>query len=113
MDAEGRRSSEFFMSKTIEYKAIGDRVISEREQRPEITQTGGGIFIPEIARAKYAWAKVLAVGEKVKDVKPGDRVMLHRLVGVENDTEHNGRHLVFSKEHEILAVEVPPFDAAI
>ena len=73
--------------------------------------TEGGLHIPEVARAAYAWAKVLAVGEKVRDVKVGDRIMLHRLAGVQHDTEHGGKHLVFSNEREILAVEVQPFEA--
>lgn len=95
------------------YKAIGDRVIAKRQQRGEkFSETEGGLFIPEVARTKYAWATVVAVGEKVTSVKVGDQVMLHRLVGHENDTEHDGNELAFAREHELLAVKCDPYEVS-
>lgn len=95
------------------YKAIGDRVIAKRQQRGEkISETPGGLFIPEMARTKYAWATVVAVGEKVTSVKVGDEVMLHRLIGHDLDTEHDGNELAFPRESELIAVKCAPYDAA-
>ena len=55
------------------FKPVGDRIIFELIEEHT---TAGGIIIPESARSKPIAVPVIAVGELVTMVKPGDYVSL-------------------------------------
>lgn len=54
-------------------KPLHDRVFVERLEREN---THGVIWIPDVATENSSRARVIAVGEKVKDIKPGDLVLV-------------------------------------
>ncbi len=86
-----------------------DKVLIRRD--PPVTQSVGGILIPEVFQAKTLWGVVIAVGDGLvlsngerapMCVKPGDRV----LFGKYSETEVKlDEELVFVHEDEIMAVE--------
>jgi co-chaperonin GroES (HSP10) len=56
---------------------VGDRVLCKEIVKE---QEKDGIYIPEVTGKKDVKAEVVAVGEKVTDIKPGDHVFLARYV---------------------------------
>ena len=52
---------------------LADWVVAEQEEAS--TRTASGLYLPDKAAEKPMVAKVLKVGKKVKDVKPGDRIV--------------------------------------
>jgi chaperonin GroES len=52
---------------------LADYVVIEQEKAQ--TRTASGLYLPEKAAEKPKVAKVLAVGENVKTVKVGDKVV--------------------------------------
>jgi len=96
-------------SMKIQLKPIGSRVVIERLNEKERTQSG--IYLPDTAKEKPQEGKVIAVGSgrllengKVVplSVKVGDRVMLGKYSGTEIKIDEH--EYVFVNEDEILAV---------
>ena len=92
----------------MKIKPLDDRVLVVREEEPK---SPGGIIIPDTAKKKPQWGKVVAVGpgkmgENRKriplEVKAGDRVVFSKYAGTDiklDDIEH-----VFMREDDILSV---------
>jgi co-chaperonin GroES (HSP10) len=80
------------------FKPLGSRILVEKEPyRPTME---GGILIPQSADntprfSPTVRAKVLAVGSKVQDIKPGDTIALKRVAG--DDMEIDGRLLTLAR----------------
>ena len=53
-------------------KPLADRVVAVREQKE--SKTASGLYLPDGAKEKPAYAVVQAVGPEVKDIKKGDRI---------------------------------------
>ena len=51
----------------------GEYVLVQQEKAA--TKTASGLYLPEGAKEKPKTAKVLAIGNDVKDIKVGDRVV--------------------------------------
>lgn len=79
-------------------KPLGDRVVATREKAAE--RTASGLYIPESAQEKTAIFTVEAVGPKVKDVKPGDKILYN---GYTSEFKYNGNEYLIVKEEDILA----------
>ena len=78
---------------------LADWVVAEQEEAS--TRTASGLYLPDKAAEKPMVAKVLKVGKKVKDVKPGDRIVYKSYSTTEiklDDAEY-----VLVKEEDILA----------
>ena len=78
---------------------LADWVVAEQEEAA--TKTASGLYLPDKAAEKPMVAKVLKVGKKVKDVKPGDRIVYKSYSTTEiklDDAEY-----VLVKEEDILA----------
>ncbi|MGH2666062.1 GroES family chaperonin [Flavobacterium sp.] len=74
-------------------KVIGKRVLVEKIVPAE--KTAAGIFIP-IANQKQNEGIVLAVGDKTKYIKVGDKVRYYQHAGVY--VEHDGKECLFLHE---------------
>jgi chaperonin GroES len=61
-------------------KVLADRVLIIRDKSPE---TIGGIIVPEANRKPSQTARVVAVGNKVEELEPGDKVFLPATCGVD------------------------------
>lgn len=88
---------------------LHDRVIVKRVEA--VSQTNGGIIIPENAKERPQEAKVLAVGAgRFTDagtviplaVKPGDRVLMSKYGGT--DLKIEDESVTILREEEILCV---------
>lgn len=62
-------------------RPTGNRVLIEMDA-PE-TVTSGGVIVPEVAQVVTRRARVVAVGEKVTSVKPGQRVVIQKARGTD------------------------------
>ena len=58
----------------MNFKPLGERVLVKRTEVEN--KTASGIYIPDNAKEKPHTAEVVAIGNKVEDVKVGDIVML-------------------------------------
>lgn len=90
-------------------KPLGNRVLLELVE--EETTTSGGIVLPDSAKEKPHYAKVVAVGEgKMLDngerlpleVSVGDKVVFEKYAGTEIKDE--GREYLVLKDTDIIAI---------
>jgi len=86
-------------------EAVGERIIVREDA--ERDRSDGGVFIPPTARAEENTGTVVSVGSKVKEVKPGDRVLYTKYNGMEItrhvDDDHAGETVVL-REEELVAI---------
>lgn len=80
---------------------IGNRILIRPSASDEMS--AGGILIPETARPRSNRGEVIAVGPKVKDVKPGDHVVFSKYSGAPH--RFNGEEMYLVLEDAVLAVE--------
>jgi len=83
-------------------KPLGDRILVQLDESEEVSS--GGIIIPESMQDKACRGVVVAVGNKVKEVKVKDRVFVGRWTGVEMTL--NEKDCVLLREEDTLAIEV-------
>lgn len=81
-------------------KPIGKRVIIKKLEAEE--KTASGIVLPSQAQEKPQMAEVVAVGEEVKEVKAGDKVVFKKYVGTE--IKIDGEELTICEVQDILAI---------
>lgn len=91
-------------------RPLRDRIVVSRDEA--MSQTDGGIFIPEEFREHQKTGRVLAVGQGNTasladgriplEVKPGDRVVFSAYAGI--SVTDNGRELLIMCEGDVLAV---------
>lgn len=93
----------------LSLKPIRSRVILQREEGEE--RTAGGLYVPDTAKEKPAYGRVLAVGSGAIDkkgrlrpmtLKAGDRVVYNRWSG--SQVQLDGRDLLVIEEKEIVGV---------
>lgn len=80
-------------------KPIGARVLVEQVEAEK--QTVSGIIIPDAAQEKPLQAKVVAVGQEVKEVKTGDIVLYGKYKGTE--LEYEGKKFIMLDLEDVLA----------
>jgi len=78
---------------------LGQRVLVKR--KPELTQTKGGIFIPDSCTEKPMEGEIVSIGDEVEKVKAGDKVLFAKFAGVEIVSNDDGQFLIMA-EQEIL-----------
>ena len=83
-----------------QFKPCGRRVLVRRN--PPVTMTAQGFHIPVMAQVKSRQSKVIAVGEKVSDLKPGHEVLLQQYGGT--DIRLAGEEFLLVNEADILAI---------
>lgn len=60
----------------MNFKPLGERVLVKRTEVEN--KTASGIYIPDNAKEKPQTAKVVAIGNKVEDVKVGDTIVFEQ-----------------------------------
>lgn len=84
---------------SVPLKPLADRVVAVREQKE--SKTASGLYLPDGAKEKPAYAVVQAVGPEVKDIKKGDKIVFKEYSTTElkvNDVEY-----LLLKEEDVLA----------
>jgi chaperonin GroES len=86
---------------------LHDRVLASTEGEVGERQTGGGLVIPATANIgkRLAWAAVVAVGQYVRQVEIGDRVLYDPQDRAE--VELQSKAYVLLRERDIHAVAAP------
>ncbi len=80
-------------------KPIADYLVAQQEEVQ--TKTASGLYIPGSAQEKPKVAKVLAVGNMVRDIKVGDRIIYG---GYSNtDVKMDGQTFMLIKEENVYA----------
>lgn len=80
-------------------KPLADRVVAVREEAK--TQTASGIYLPDTAKEKPAYAVVEAVGPEVKGIKKGDKIIYETYKVTEVTVD--GTEYLIVKEEDVLA----------
>ncbi len=78
---------------------LADRVVALRETAE--TKTASGLYLPDNAKEKPAFATVEAVGPEVKHLKKGDRIVYKEYATTE--LKVNGVEYLIVKEEDVLA----------
>lgn len=86
---------------------LHDRVLVSTDSEGGERRSGGGIVIPATAAVgkRLAWARVVAVGQHVRQVKLGDRVLFDPEDRAE--VELQGDEFVLLRERDLHAVAAP------
>lgn len=79
---------------------LADYVVTVAEEAQ--TKTSSGLYLPDNAAEKPKTAKVVAVGNDIKQVKVGDRVVFKSYSTTE--VKIDNQEYVLVKEEDILAV---------
>ena len=84
---------------TSPIKPLGDRVVAIREEAQQMTASG--LYLPDNAKEKPIFAKVVAVGPNTKAVKVGDKILYkdYAITEVKVDTTN----YLIVREEDILA----------
>ncbi|MEA2066540.1 MAG: co-chaperone GroES [Thermotogota bacterium] len=85
----------------MQLQPLGTRVLVKR--KPEVTKTAGGIFIPDTCTEKPMEGDILSIGDEVKKVKPGEKVLFAKFAGVEVVSNDVGMFLIMD-ENELLGI---------
>ena len=80
-------------------KPLADRVVATREEAK--TQTASGIYLPDTAKEKPAYAVVQVVGPEVKGIKKGDKIVYKEYTTTELKVD--GTEYIIVKEEDVLA----------
>jgi chaperonin GroES len=70
----------------------------------ELEKTAGGLYIPDSAKEKPQSGKVEAVGDEVKALKVGDKILFDRYSGSKINID-NKEYLII-KEEDVLGILV-------
>lgn len=81
-------------------KPLGERVLVKMDKLEE--KTAGGIFIPQTAQEKTQIATVEAVGDEVKSVKVGDKILHDKYSGTA--VKYEGEEYLILSIKDVLAV---------
>jgi len=60
-------------------KAVGDKILLEDMRA---SKTKGGLHLPDNSSDPQSYGKVISVGEKIKNIKPGDILVYHPRAGM-------------------------------
>lgn len=82
------------------FKPLKDRVFVSYTE--ELEKTAGGLYIPDSAKEKPQSGKVEAVGDEVKSLKVGDKILFDRYSGSKINID-NVEHLII-KEEDVLGI---------
>jgi len=92
-------------------KMLHDRVLVKEPRDEGERRSSGGILIPATAQVskRLIWAEVLAVGNHVRAVEPGDRVLFSP--DDRHDVEIAGDAFLLLRERDLHAVAAERNDA--
>ena len=81
-------------------KPLGERVLVKMDKVEE--KTAGGIFIPQTAQEKTQIAVVEAIGDEVKTVKVGEKILHDKYAGT--TFKQDGDEYLILNIKDVLAV---------
>ena len=84
----------------VKFKPLKDRVFVSYTE--ELEKTAGGLYIPDSAKEKPQSGKVEAVGDEVKALKVGDKILFDRYSGSKINID-NIEYLII-KEEDVLGI---------
>jgi chaperonin GroES len=89
---------------------LHDRVLVSADSDGGERRSGGGIVIPATAAVgkRLAWARVVAVGQHVRQVQLGDRVLFDPEDRAEVELQGDG--YVLLRERDLHAIAAPRVD---
>jgi chaperonin GroES len=85
---------------SVKFKPLKDRVFVSYTE--EMQKTAGGLYIPDSAKEKPQSGKVEAVGDEVKALKVGDKILFDRYSGSKINID-NVEYLII-KEEDVLGI---------
>jgi chaperonin GroES len=85
---------------SIKFRPLKDRVFVSYTE--ELEKTAGGLYIPDSAKEKPQSGKVEAVGDEVKQLKVGDKILFDRYSGSKINMD-NKEYLIV-KEEDVLGI---------
>lgn len=92
------------MTDRLPIKMLHDRILVKEPRDDGERRSSGGILIPATAQVskRLMWAEVLAVGNHVRSVQPGDRVLFNPDERFE--VEISGDEYLLLRERDLHAV---------
>jgi len=101
--ADSGRADSMGSGDSLPVRLLHDRLLVEEEGAAE-RKTSGGILIPATAQVgkRLAWARVVAVGQNVRTVEVGDRVLFDP--EDRSEIELHGATYVLLRERDVHAV---------
>ncbi len=81
-------------------KPLGERVLVKMDKVEE--KTAGGIFIPQTAQEKTQRAVVEAIGDEVKTVKVGQKILHDKYAGT--SVKMDGEEYLILNIKDVLAI---------
>lgn len=84
---------------SIPITPLADRIVAVREKAE--AKTVSGLYLPDAAKEKPAYATVAAVGPDVKTLKKGDKIVYREYSVTELKVE--GVEYLIVKEEDVLA----------
>ena len=93
-------------------RMLHDRVLVRQDASEGERRSGGGILIPATAAVgrRLAWAEVVAVGQNVRTVEPGDRVLFDPEARAEGEVRRVG--YILMRERDLHAVAAERFEGS-
>jgi chaperonin GroES len=85
---------------SVKFRPLKDRVFVS--YTAELEKTAGGLFIPDSAKEKPQSGKVEAIGDEVKSLKTGDKILFDRYSGSKINID-NIEYLII-KEEDVLGI---------
>lgn len=84
----------------VPFEPLADYVVAQQDEAE--SKTASGLYLPDNAKEAPKVAKVLAVGQDVKNVKAGSKVVYGGYTNTE--VKHGGTEYLLIKEENIYAV---------
>lgn len=84
----------------MNFKPLGERVLVERTEVEN--KTASGIIIPDNAKEKPQTAKVVAIGNKIEDLKVGDTIVFEQYRG--SEIKLDGRDYLILNLENIMGI---------
>ncbi len=84
----------------VPLRPLADRLVATREEAA--TKTATGLYLPADTKEKSQIAKVVAVGQDVKEIKTGERIVVREYST--SDIKVDGVEYLIVKEEDVLAI---------
>jgi chaperonin GroES len=99
------------VSGTLPIKMLADRLLVRMPREEGERRSSGGILIPATAAVskRLIWAEVLAVGNHVRSVQVGDRVLFSP--EDQHDVEISGESFLLLRERDLHAIAAERIEA--
>ena len=85
---------------SVRFKPLKERVFVSYSD--ELEKTAGGLIIPDTAKEKPQSGKVEAIGDDVKSLTVGDRILFDKYSGSKINID--GKEYLIIKEEDVLGI---------